>query len=95
MNRKELNLMNPNAINTSSGSLVDETDLLDVLNQGRVRDAALDTFDIEPLPAQRSWTRTAWGQDGRIQAQYSPHIGYEEEDLMHAFCAETAENVER
>ncbi|KAJ5175799.1 uncharacterized protein N7482_001676 [Penicillium canariense] len=90
-------LMKPTAIiiNTSRGPLIDEPALLDALNAGRIRGAALDVFDPEPLPLQSPWRTTAWGQDGRSEVLLSPHMGYGEEDLMDGWYREVAENLER
>lgn len=37
-------------INIGRGSLVDEAAMIDALEQGRIRGAALDVYEIEPLP---------------------------------------------
>ena len=94
---KELGLMKDSAmlVNTSRGPLVDEDVLLRVLEKGAIRGAAIDVFDIEPLPQDSAWRRLEWGRDGRSRVLLTPHMGYVEEGVMHAWYAETAENVER
>ncbi len=95
---KELEHMKTSAllVNTSRGPLIDNNALIDTLEQGRIRGAALDVFDIEPLPLTSPWRRTNyWGLDGRSMLLTTPHMGYVDEGLMNTWYAETAENVER
>ncbi len=49
---REFDLLRPGAvlINTARGALIDETELVTRLNDGRVAGAGLDVFAIEPLP---------------------------------------------
>ncbi|KAK4062531.1 uncharacterized protein Triagg1_9901 [Trichoderma aggressivum f. europaeum] len=83
-------------INTSRGPLIDQTALLDSLERGTIRGAALDVFEIEPLPMYSPWRRTNyWGRDGRSRLITTPHMGYMDERLVNAWYAETAENVDR
>ncbi|GAP89837.2 putative glycerate dehydrogenase [Rosellinia necatrix] len=94
----ELARMKPSAllVNTSRGPLVDQGALVAALERGAIRGAAMDVFDVEPLPPDSPWRRPDyWGTHGRSDVLVTPHMGYVDAGLMNAWYAETAENVER
>ena len=94
---KELAMMKPTAmlVNTSRGPLVDEAALLDTLKRGKIRGAALDVFDTEPLPPNSEWRNVPWGKDGRSDVLLTPHTGYCDEGTMHRWYERQAENLKR
>jgi phosphoglycerate dehydrogenase-like enzyme len=84
-------------INTSRGPIVDEDALYEVLDQGKIRGAALDVYSIEPLPKDSKWRTTDWLEEGkgRSRVLLSPHMGYVEEGTMNNWYEEQVEIVER
>lgn len=81
---KELSLMKPTAylINTSRGPLVNEPDLIDTLKNKRIAGAALDVYDIEPLPTDHPFRKLP-------NLLATPHIGYVTNDTYQLFYEDT------
>src|SRR5205807_4167444 len=86
----ELQAMKPSArlINTSRGPIVDEPALIEVLRERRIAGAAIDVFDVEPLPADHPFRSL----DNVLS---TPHIGYVAGDLYRTFYGDTVKNVTR
>ncbi|KAF7555412.1 hypothetical protein G7046_g6563 [Stylonectria norvegica] len=93
----DLSMMKPTSflVNTSRGPLVVERDLLDHLRAGRIAGAALDVFDLEPLPADSEWRNPGWGMNGSSRVLLTPHMGYVEEETLKAWYEEQVENIKR
>lgn len=81
---KELSLMKATAylINTSRGPLVNEADLIDALMNKRIAGAALDVYDIEPLPTDHPFRKLP-------NLLATPHIGYVTKDTYQIFYKDT------
>lgn len=95
--KSDLDKMKPSSffVNTSRGPLVVERDLLDCLSAGRIRGAALDVFDQEPLPASSEWRRRDWGTDGSSEVLLTPHMGYVEEETLGSWYEQQVANILR
>jgi phosphoglycerate dehydrogenase-like enzyme len=83
----EFALMKPTArfVNTSRG-LVNVTALIEALQARRIAGAAVDVFDVEPLPPDHPFRKLE-----NILA--TPHIGYVTEDLYRIFYSDAAANI--
>ena len=81
-------------INTSRGPLINESSLLNCLNQGDIRGAALDVYDVEPLPVDSPWRTTNWGEGGRSQVVLTPHSGYSYEGMLNDMWDNTRKNLD-
>ena len=84
----DLALMKSSAyiVNISRGPIIDEKALIDVLERRAIAGAALDTFDIEPLPKDHPLFKTP-------NTLICPHLGYVIDDSYEAFNAGIIENV--
>ena|SRR6266850_3323723 len=86
--QSELGLMKPSArlVNTSRGPIVDEAALVDALRNRHIAGAAIDVFDIEPIPRDHPLRQL----DTVIT---TPHIGYVSRDLYRVFYQDTVANI--
>jgi phosphoglycerate dehydrogenase-like enzyme len=84
----EFGLMKPSAIlvNTSRGPIVEEAALIEALTTGRIRAAAVDVYDKEPLPADHPYR----GIDNLLT---TPHVGYVTEESYRIFYTQMVENI--
>jgi phosphoglycerate dehydrogenase-like enzyme len=84
----ELALMKPTAylINTSRGPVVTESALIKTLQARKIAGAALDVFDVEPLPSDHPYRSL----DNVLGA---PHIAYGTEGLYRTFYQDTVDNI--
>ncbi len=85
---RELGLMKPNAylVNTSRGPIVDETALISSLRRQAIAGAALDTFDVEPLPPGHPILSLP-------NTVLAPHNGYVTEEAYQAFYSGIVEDI--
>lgn len=88
--RDELAIMRSDAIlvNTSRGGVVDTDALVGALRAGRIRSAALDVTETEPLPRQHELFDLP-------QVTLTPHMAWYSEETYGALKRRTVENVAR
>ena len=84
----ELAAMKPTAllVNSSRGPIVDEPALVDALQRGVIAGAALDVFDVEPLPATHPLRSLP-------TAVLTPHLGYVVDELYGTFYSDAVEDI--
>jgi phosphoglycerate dehydrogenase-like enzyme len=85
----DLARMKPSAflINTARGPIVDEKSLLATLSARQIAGAALDVYDVEPLPADHPF-RTL------DNVLLLPHIGYVTEENYRLIYGDTLDDIE-
>jgi lactate dehydrogenase-like 2-hydroxyacid dehydrogenase len=92
---EEFALMKPNSllINTSRGAIVDDEALIHALKSGRLKGAALDAFDPEPLPLGHPLLSL----DPEIKKRliFTPHIGGSTRQSFHRMLQESINNILR
>ncbi len=86
---QHLSLMKPAAyfINTARGPLVDEKALIAALQENRIAGAALDVYELEPLP-ERHPLRSCQN------AVLSPHMGFVTREAYHLFFSQAVEAID-
>jgi len=86
----ELERMKPTAwlINASRGPIVEEQALISVLKNRQIAGAAIDVFNVEPLPPNHLF-RTL----DNVLA--TPHIGYVSQGLYKTFYEDTVSNIRK
>ena len=84
----ELALMKPGArmVNTSRGPIVVEAALIAALEAGQIAGAAIDVYDVEPLPLDHPYRKI----DNLLA---TPHIGYVSRSLYERFYRDTVSNI--
>ena len=75
-------------VNASRGSLLDEAALLELIDAGKLRGAALDVFGMEPLPADHPF----WGHP---RVLVSPHVSGVTTRFWERETALIVENIKR
>jgi phosphoglycerate dehydrogenase-like enzyme len=90
VSRAVLECLPPRAlvVNVSRGSLLDEAALLELLDAGRLRGAALDVFAVEPLPPEHPF----WGHP---RVLVSPHVSAVTDRFWKRETALIVDNIRR
>jgi phosphoglycerate dehydrogenase-like enzyme len=84
----DLARMKPTAylVNTARGPIVDEAALLAALQDRRIAGAAIDVYDIEPLPVEHPLRRLS-------NTVLTPHLGYVTEENYRAYFADAVADI--
>ena len=90
INKESLSLMKPSAfiINTSRGALIDETALIEALENGTIAGAGLDVQETEP-PEENSPLYTM------AQVLLTPHMGWKGLETRQRLVSILADNIKQ
>ncbi|MGE0820055.1 MAG: D-2-hydroxyacid dehydrogenase family protein [Candidatus Nanopelagicales bacterium] len=85
---RQLRLMKPDAllVNTSRGPIVDEEALLRACREGWIGGAALDVYNVEPLPAEHPLRREP-------SILLAPHTGYVTAENYRAWFGDVVDDI--
>jgi len=75
-------------VNTSRGPIIQEAALLEALREERIAGAAVDVFDVEPLPREHPLRRLE-------NVVATPHIGFVSRELYRTFYQDTVDNIRK
>jgi D-3-phosphoglycerate dehydrogenase len=87
--REDLARMKPTAylVNTARGPIVDETALLEILQQKKLAGAGIDVFSVEPLPVNHPFRKL----DNMV---ITPHLGYVTEENFRGHYGQMVEGID-
>jgi lactate dehydrogenase-like 2-hydroxyacid dehydrogenase len=93
--RKELASMKPSAIliNTARGALVDDEALIDALKSNRLRGAAMDVFEPEPVPPDHLFLSV--GPEIQRKLVLTPHLAGAARQSQNRMFQEAIQNILR
>ena len=85
----DLARMKPTAylVNTARGPIVDETALLETLQQRKIAGAGIDVFSVEPLPVDHPFRKL----DNLV---LTPHLGYTTEEGFRSHYGQMVEGID-
>jgi len=93
--RKELATMKPSAvlINTARGALVDDEALIEALRANRLRGAAIDVFEPEPMPPDHLFLSV--GPEVQKKLVLTPHLAGAARQSQNRMFQEAIQNILR
>ena len=85
---REISRMKKSAylINTSRGPIVDEAALISALQNNTIAGAAVDVYDVEPLPVDHTFRKLP-------NALLAPHLGYVTRENYATLYTQAVENI--